>query len=504
MLSKLKKFRNLLTKYDFNILSDTLDKIEISYTYASSYNQTYFVDFLIDLFNMYPNSIRIKSPATYPPFKFVTNVDELKDKLLSHLDKHLHLQTKDIIYILTISKNTLIQSQALQNFICFFSIESFIKILKNPIDNIQLLSRIFTPYKSNIILLINTDDIYLKNSTTIISSVSYPDESEILNFNSTLENLKNKIDTRKECCNIEFLIMDIIPDYFIFDFNNILFGFTSEFKMLLNNLFTLFFMLYLGNYSSLSNDNIIIKICSNKNLEFEYNLNLLNTDLIDYIYLIQIYYLAYNSLNIQNIYLVRNILCIHIFENNINIFFSKSKDILESAKENLNILSIQNVEKYFSVRYGLYDFIDKSTLSIENKISELIQKLNKIFLSCIATLIGVSFVYLKDRNFLILRFSIIIYTLYLFLDCLFSFISIRLSYNTNNEKYKAKLEYFKPIIGIDHYNKIIDTDSTKKIKTKFNIYFFIILFIYSIMILAGFWSFSNTNEVINWIKYTLL
>ncbi|MFR1907580.1 MAG: hypothetical protein ACLS28_18340 [Clostridium neonatale] len=109
-------------------------------------------------------------------------------------------------------------------------------------------------------------------------------------------------------------------------------------------------------------------------------------------------------------------ICLHLSDDdNFSVLLDKSKLIFESSKENLSILSIQNVEKYFSIRYELYDFLDKSTSFIENKISDLIDKINKTFISTIATLIGVSLVYLKDRNFSILRFSLLIYTIYLVL-----------------------------------------------------------------------------------------
>ena len=191
-------------------------------------------------------------------------------------------------------------------------------------------------------------------------------------------------------------------------------------------------------------------------------------------------------------------------DDNFSVLLDKSKLIFESSKENLSILSIQNVEKYFSIRYELYDFLDKSTSFIENKISDLIDKINKTFISTIATLIGVSLVYLKDRNFSILRFSLLIYTIYLVLDSIFYFTSTIKFYNTNNKKYNNKLLYFKPIIGTEHYDKIVANDDIKCIKSRFYWYYSIILLLYILMISAGLYCFFYTDFIISIIKTYIL
>lgn len=508
MLDKLKSLRTLINQYNYTIICDDVDKLELSFNYDKSITSDLFINFLISVFNLAPNSIRIKTNNTMPSFIFTPDISDLNERLLNHINKHLNLRTQSINYTVIITKSSFLDLVPEQNLSYFLKLESLITILINPIKNINVISKIFSSYNSNIILLVDTDEIFLHNATTLISSISHSNESLLLTFNTQTTNLNSKIDIRKNCCNIEFPILDVVPDYFIFDFDNSLFKSSLDFNTLLNNLFILFFLLYLGNYSTISNNIITIKISANKMIEFYYNLDLLKINLIDYASPIQLYYLAYNSFNLQNLYLIRNMISLHLPDDStekLNLFFSKSSLILDSTKENLNIMSIENVDKYFSIRYSLYDFLDKSTAYIQTQITELVEKLNKTFLSTLAALIAVSFVYLKDRNLLVLRFSLLMYTIYLILDCIFSYTSIMKSYNTHTKKYIAKLDHFKPIIGEEHYNKILNEDTiTNKLKVRFTYYFSIILVIYILMILLGIICFLNTTNIIYFIKNNIL
>lgn len=509
MLYKLEKLKEITNNSNYygSFINEDINIISIKFIYKANYNKVDFVEQIIDIYSICSPSTIIKSYNTQPPLKVITNnIEQLKINIAEHLNKHINLKTSEISYIITIEKKSLIISSNFQNITCFYDINYLVNILKNPLQNLELISSLFTFNKANIILFINNNNIYFKNSNCLFSSLD-TNYDLITTFSSTFSNLREKIYMRKNCCNIEFKIFDIVPDYFIFDFNNNLFKFSDEFSILLNNLFMLFGLVYISSYTSVNNDIIKFKISSNnKIIEFDYNMNSLTSSFTQYNYLIQIYYLCYNSLSLENLYLVRNMIALHISsdENSLTQLISKSQDILETSKENLNLLSIQNIEKYFSIRYDLYDFLDKSESYIENQISELIGKLNKTFLSTIATLIGVSFLYLKDRNINVLRFSLLIYSIYLFIDCLFFFITTRKFYNSNNNKYTDKLDYFKPIIGQDHFDKITNTNTIGKIQKRFNVYYLIIIFLYVLIILCGILSFCKTTQIINFIKSYVL
>ena len=483
--------------------SENLKEFTLYFKYDTNYDIDTFINQIVDIYALSPIAIKLISSNTLPPLKNSTSIEDLRNNITTHLNKHLTFKSNDISYKLIISKISLINSASInRNINYFYEINTFSNILINPIYNIEIMSSIFCPTNLNIVLFINTTNIYIENSSCIFISL---DQLNQLNNSSSINSLKNKIDLRKICCNIEFNIHDIVPDFFIIDFENSLFKYPEFIKILFKNLFLMFFLLYIANYSSYNQNSIKTKISSNKSIDLDYSLNCINEDFDNYIYLIHLYNLAYNSNSIENLYLVRNMICLHLSDDdNFSVLLDKSKLIFESSKENLSILSIQNVEKYFSIRYELYDFLDKSTSFIENKISDLIDKINKTFISTIATLIGVSLVYLKDRNFSILRFSLLIYTIYLVLDSIFYFTSTIKFYNTNNKKYNNKLLYFKPIIGTEHYDKIVANDDIKCIKSRFYWYYSIILLLYILMISAGLYCFFYTDFIISIIKTYIL
>ncbi|MDU6040315.1 MAG: hypothetical protein E6Y83_18465 [Clostridium butyricum] len=505
-LSKLKEITNISNYYG-SIINEDIGTLSINFIYNEMYNKVDFVEQIIDICNICPVAINIKSYNTLPPLKKAsTNIDEIRTNIMDHLNKHIKLHTNEISYVIIIQKNLLLDFSDIKNITWFYDVKCLLEILSRPLQNLELISLIFDFNRTNIILFINSNNIYFKNANCLFSSLDH-DFDLINSFRSNFSNGNEKVSMRKNCCNIELKIFDIIPDYFIFDFNNNLFEFSNDFYVLLNNLFLMFCLIYISSYTSINNNVLEFKISSNnKIIECYFDTTLLTSDSPQYNYLIQLYYLCYNSLSLENLYLVRNMIALHISynENSLTQLISKSKDILETSKENLNLLSIQNIEKYFSVRYDLYDFLDKSESYIENQISALIDKLNKTFLSTIATLIGVSFVYLKDRNLNVLKFSLLIYSLYLIVDCLFFFITTRKFYNSNNTKYIDKLDYFKPIIGQEHFKKITNTNTIGVIKRRFNIYYFIILSLYILIIILGLLSYYKTIPIINFIKRHLL
>lgn len=508
MFSKLNNLNSLLNQCTYKILSDTPEQLSLLFSYAPTQSSDIYLDNIISILQLDTSCISLTTTTTQPSLTGKRNKHPFPQYIKEHFFSAIKLNSSSIEYIIKLDKKNFFNPLPNKNITWFLKLNSLETSFASPLkDNTEFLSKIFLIEKENIIITLN-EDIYLKNDFTLISSLSKLNSS--LRFinnttNNTINSLDKKIELRKNCCSIEFSINHIVPDFFIFNYNSSNFICPQHLKILLNNLFILFLILYISNYSSIQGNTIYSKISTNKSIQLVINLDNLNIAYSNYEDLIQLYYLSYNSLNIQNIYLIRNMLTIYLCEDcNGNAFlllFQKSNLILDSAKQNLHVMTIGNVEKYFTVRYSIYDFLDKSCEYIQSKISELTEKINKTFLSSIATFVGISFVYLKDRNLNILRLSILVYTIYILFDGILTLYSQYKQYKTFNKRYNNKLNYFKPILGNTDYNNITENNAvTKNLNDRFIQYWIIAIIFYSISFFVGLFSFFTTTSILDWLR----
>lgn len=502
MLNNLSKLISILDNCAYTLASETMDHIKIKLCRNDYSSIDEFYNILVSIIRLNPEKITINS-FIQPSLNSKKQDYSFPEYIKEHIQHAERLSTPNITYDIFIKKDALLENTSDTNYNWFLKLDSYIKIIQSPIDNIEIISKIHSIDKKNILIFLDNKYFYLKNNSTLIIGIN--NIPKINTFNSVDSNLQSKIDLRKTCCNIDFNLSKLVPDLFIFDYSISLYSIDDTLKILFNNIFSLLFIVSLSNNSSLDENTIISKISSNKSIIIKYNLNDITIERLNYASLIQLYYLSYNSLSIQNIYLVRNIICIYLCDDcshtMLDLFFIKANQVLDSSSENLNILTIGNVENYFTIRYTLYDFLDKSTDYINSQILELISKMNKTFLSTIATLVGVSYVYLKNDSITILKLSILIYTLFLIIDFLYSFTLQFSSYRTYIKRHEDKLDYFKPIIGNEQYEKLTKKDKyTSKLKIRFHFYFWPSFIIYCFMILGGLYSFFNISKIIELIK----
>ncbi len=508
MLEGLQTLNDILQDSSYFVELDDANTLMISFKYEHESDIDNFISTIIGIKQISCNSITIITSNTQPPLNSQinksNNMQEIRGYLLEHINKHIRIMSSNIRYKLKIDKKELISHE--NNLKWFYDSSYILKILRDPLNNISLINEVLILDKKNTVILLN-NDIFLKNRYWLISNINRF-TNDIEASMSELNVLNEKYSLRKSNCNIEFELGVLIPDIFIFDFDDNQSIYTDELYTILNNIVAMLFIMFIGTYSSYCNGIVNTKITGNKTVELEYSIENLGIRKEHYKVIKEIYYLSYNSLSVENIFLVRNMVGVYLCDqcnvNTLDLLFQKAQIILDSSKENLNILTIGNVEKYFSTRYSLFEFLDKSTSDIHKQIQDLIDKMNKIYLSTIATLVATSFVYLKDRNLNIFKLGILIYTVYLIIDGIFTFTFNRKVFNDLINSYSKKLEYFKPIVGVDHYNKITsDNNTTKKLKKRFYWYYITSLSIYIIMIVTGIFTFLNTEYVLNLLKYII-
>lgn len=503
MLDVLNKLNYILNnyKYNYKILEDTTSKLSISFEYNQSIDESIYVSILNSLLELSSTKVKISSSNTQPSLSSFFHKYGKNEYIKNHFLKLRDLNSPGIEYVVTIDKSDFIDDTS-YNITWFYDLESLIDILKYPIKKISIFSELFHLDKYNIIIILKNQNIFIKNGLLLISSLNEY-KSNFLDFSPNYIYNK-KIDLRKSCCNVELMLNNIIPDFFIFNFDNTNFKYTDILKNYLNNLFSLFYLTFISNYTTLTPTGLMFKISANKTFSILFNFSSLNKAKCNYTYLIELYYISYNNLNLETIYLIRNMFAIYLCDGcmttYLDLFFEKSPYVLDSVKENLNIMTIGNVEKYFSIRYSLYDFLDSSTEYVQNVISDITDKMNKTYLSTIAALVGVSFVYLEKGNLIIFKFSIAIYTIFLFIDALYTFTSYFKSFNTFYNNYKNKLEYFRPILGTEKFMEITSKNKiTRKLVKRFYWYWSISLIIYSLMIFTGIICVFYTSKIINLI-----
>jgi len=507
MLQRLQELKGILQASNPVIEVDNANTLIINFKYVHESNIDNFISSIIGIKQIDCDSITITTPNTQPTINIqinkTNNIQEISGFLLEHINKHIKIMSANINYKLRIDKNKLTPHE--NNLKWFYDSKFILKTLRDPFSNITSIYEIFLLDKKNVVILLN-DNIFLKNKYWLILNLNkYRDDIE--DSMNVLNDLKEKFNMRKSNCNIECDLGVLIPDIFIFDYDDIQSMYSDELFTLLNNIAVMLFIMFIGTYSNYCNGIVNTKITGNKTVELEYRIQDLGIKKERYTVFKEMYYLSYNSLNVENLFLIRNMMVIYLGDKCegtiLDLLFQKCQIILDSSKENLNIITIGNVEKYFSTRYSLFDFLDRSASDIHKQIQELIDKMNKIYLSTIATLVAISFVYLKDKNsnLKIFKLGILIYTVFLIIDGIYTFTFNKKVFNDLINSYSKKLDYFKPIIGVDHYNKITsDNNTKKKLKTRFNWYYLTSLSIYIIIIIIGIISFFNTKLILDFLR----
>lgn len=458
----------------FGIYSCCTEAILISRSGAPRFNSNKTSNFIIDMNANVSELIKISKTI----FDYKLYID--KNKLISYFQ----IKKDNINFSIIWSENTLLNSLN--------------SIFENDIIDFPYIKT--DAY--NVILLFSSN-IYIYNEFLIITNIEKININNY-SFHNEISTIPNKrISFRRNNCLTEFSIPNLFVDLFIFDYKNNNFLVKDEFISVLDSLILKLVLINLCNTSYLSSDYIELKFKGEKIVDISLSRNEIikcnNTDLF-----IELYSIAYSSLKIDMLYMVRNTITLYICDDckidSFTLLSQNIEEILEACKYNLNISSINNINNYFTNRYTLFDFLDKNILRINEQIDSLISKMNKTFLSTIASLVGVSFVYLKDKNITILNISLIIYSLYLIIDCMSTFYYTRFSYKNILTEFEDKKKTFEPILkSFDIFDN--DTKNTVLISTKktFNIYYYVYLVIYISIILLSIFSCFELKLVINFI-----
>lgn len=446
----------------------------------------------------------IISHAAAPRFSSNSNED-LQAVLTNNISKLKAFKKNEINYTIKINKHSLLEHINPQKDNIKFHIIWCDNTLVNSINSIFINEQFNFPYIDvhyyNIIIIMDSD-IYINNEFLTITSLK---KFKISKFENILNNnsiLIKKIDFKRNNCHLEFNSGDLPVDLFIFEYYDPNFNITNIIKSSINSLIIKLALIHLCNIATLDDSNINLKF----NGERVIDISIPRCSIIEFEnikHLIELYNIAYSSLKIESLYMIRNTISLYICDDcsinplisfNINI-----KDIIDACKYNLQIASINNVNNYFATRYTLFEFLDNNTQKIKDQISSLISKMNSTFLSTIASMVGISLVYLKDKNTSILRISLLIYSLYLIIDFISTFSFNLFSYRKILSEFTKKKSTFKTLL--EPYEKI-DKDylELKNTKIMFVSYYIIYLIIYVLMISISLLTFFNLEYTINILK----
>ncbi|EJT5915777.1 hypothetical protein N2W20_000522 [Clostridium perfringens] len=475
------KLNELIKLYNFKIEIDNIKILKLTLTIDTTDSSQISLDSIFKIKNYCKDNCKIETSSQ---FKFIydkinsSNYDEFENSLKDHFNACKKMKLRDLKYIITIDKSNNLSNI---NFNWFISSDYLIEILENPISNYTELSSIFKSNTFNYIVILDLD-INMKNNFVYISN----NDSEVTLFKDKSFVLNN-FSMQYENYNTNFDINNIYPDLFYFD-SNVL----KENKLLISLYKILLFLCLTYIASNAKFDNNILKATvkgkKNINIEFPLESNLdiaANINNIKTIY--NIYKFSYNQDNIQNLFITRNIISLFLREEctkpNLELFLQVSKSILDTCKNNLKILSIENSDKYFANRYSVFDFINKSNESIANLVDNLINKMNTFYLSTIASIVASLLLFFKEFNFEVLRISVILYSIYIIYFSFMNFLSSWSMFKSTFNIYNKKLDSFSKILTkeeIDEFSKLLNP------KKKFYLYFWINLIITLIILICSY------------------
>lgn len=440
-----------------------------------------------------------------PRFNSSKSLDFIAD-ISANISQLMEISKITFDYILSIDKNKLISYFKLEkeniNFSLIWSENTLLNSLTTIFEN-DIIDFPYIKIDSYNVIILFSSNIYIHNEFLEITNVQKININSYDLYNEFASIPNKKISFRRNNCLTEFSITNLFVDLFIFNYTNNNFIISNEFISILDSLILKLILINLCNTSSLNTDYILFKFKGEKIVDISLpRIQIIKCNNINSF--IELYSMAYSSLKIDILYMIRNTITLYICDDckidTFTLLTQSIDEILDACKYNINISSINNINNYFTNRYTLFDFLDKNILRINEQIDSLISKMNKTFLSTIASLVGVSFVYLKEKNINILNISLIIYSLYLIIDCISTFVYIRFSYKNILIEFNNKKKTFEPVLkSFD----IFDNDKKNKVlistKRTFNIYYNIYLIIYIIIIGLSIFSCFNLKLVINFI-----
>lgn len=438
--------------------------------------------------------------------RFSSNIyDDLNSMLITNILKQKSYGKTQITYNIKINKNELLKLINPINKNIRFNIiwcnETFI----NSINSIFSNDQVNFPYVDinyyNIVILVDSD-IYINNEFITITSLNKFRINEFENISNNHSILTKKVEFKKDNCHLEFNSGHIPVDLFIFEYCSPNFYITNSLKSSIDSLIVKLSLIHLCNIGTLLDSNINLKFKGERVIDISIPRNS-NVKFKNIQYLIELYNIAYSSIKIESLYMVRNTISLYVCDDcsidSLISFDMNIKDIVDACKYNLQISSINNVNNYFATRYTLFEFLDNNIQKIKDQISSLITKMNSTFLSTIASIVGISLVYLKDKNISILKISILIYSLYLIIDCISTFSFNLFSYRKILSEFTKKKNVFKPLLEpYEEINK--DYLELKNIKKAFITYYIAYLIIYIVMISVSVLSFFNIEYTIDILK----
>lgn len=485
---------------EFNSETENIINFNVSFNVQSS--NTVILE-LCKLHSLCKDAIVI-SHAAAPRFSS-TNTYNLNSALTDNISKFKSYGRNIINYTIKINKVYLLNFINPQKDNIKFHIIWSNDTLINSIDSIFSSDQLNFPYVDinyyNILILVDSE-IYINNEFMTITCLKKFKINEFKNISNTHSILSKKVDFKRDNCHLEFNSGRIPVDLFIFEYSCSNFNITDTLKSSIDSLIVKLSLIHLCNIGTFNDSYINLKFKGERVIDIpipRYSI----VEFKNIKYLIELYNIAYSSVKIESLYMVRNTISLYVCDDcSINPLISfdiNIKDVVDACKYNLQISSINNVNNYFTTRYTLFEFLDNNVQKIKDQISSLISKMNATFLSTIASMVGISFVYLKDKNVTILRISLLIYSLYLVIDCISTFSFNLFSYRKILSEFTKKKDTFKPLL--EPYEKI-DKDylELKNTKTLFITYYVIYLIIYISMIFISLFSFFNLEYTITIIK----
>lgn len=458
------------------------------------------LDILLNLKEICSTNIKFSSSENYFFNRDAINGNNISDfdnAIRTHLNKCIESKISNLTFTIKISKAFDYENI---NINYFFKTDYIINILKNPIELNEEFNKLFVSEKFNLILIDQLNNVFENNHIKFMPF----SEFNINTINLYKDKLVYPLNMKKqlENCSINFNAKHITPEIFYFDnFDD------GELSNKLKNLLILSILISISTSTELNNDILLFNIRGKKVITIEYPLfyidnKVFDDNLIKYIY--QLYQFSYENKGIQCLYICRNVISLFLREkcvtNNLDLFIKQSKEILETCKNNLNIISIDDSNKYFSNRYTIFDFLDKSTESITKIIDDLIGKMNTFYLSTIASLVGSLLLFFKELNFNVLFISLIVYIIYILYFSILNFSSSYLAYKSNINIYNKKVESFKKILSEDERDSF---EKSFKPSKRFKVYLFINILATVIIFLISFFILINFDVFKNFIKLYL-
>ena len=444
------KLINFINSFiDYSEVSQVKNKLILKFDYFEFVDQIMTYENILNLVETYPSSLKIFVKTEV--FDEVNLVDFISDESEFN-EAFKSFEKNKLKFQIIINYSMLINLYSGLNKIndeinlevCYNE-----KLLLEKLDiknnNYKELEDSLLKRNKNVFLLLDSD-IFCYNENNLFTNVHREHILDEINFFKDLHirDERKALELRSIACNWIEATKNITPNSIFIEFEKDDFCVSEEVKKLFIKINCNLVLLFISNYSGLDDGIFKSLISGNKRVEIIYDIE--EYDYNAYINLNKIYNWIYGNPLLDKLNICRNVISALITAkcqgSRLKTILDNSDLLIKSLKDNYEVYSTENVEKYFEEKNKLKKEIQGEINSINNQLDNLI----KILITNMTSLIGICIAgvvgYIAKGEFFSVKLLSVLYLIQLDINMILNLPIIIIRFREASKEFNIKVKEY--------------------------------------------------------------